>query len=231
MFYHHCYSHAQLEELADNLNRRYDAERLKRPARIDVYDVVDLLGARLAFEYLSPDRTYLGATIFRNGSLYVWPGNPYVKNMTPKEKLFYGGTIIIDRDLNESTKEQDRFSENFTVIHECFHYAKHQSSFRQSGHMSRSFSDYGKKQVDKKDALFWIEHQANYSAAAFLMPRNAVEYGARHLLHYRGKPLPFGFDIKDDIKELGNRFGVNYSPIVYRLQTLNILESKFDPYI
>ena len=231
MFYHHCYSHAQLEELADNLNRRYDAERLKRPARIDVYDVVDLLGARLAFEYLSPDRTYLGATIFRNGSLYVWPGNPYVKNMMPKEKLFYGGTIIIDRDLNESTKEQDRFSENFTVIHECFHYAKHQSSFRQSGHMSRSFSDYGKKQVDKKDALFWIEHQANYSAAAFLMPRNAVEYGARHLLHYRGKPLPFGFDIKDDIKELGNRFGVNYSPIVYRLQTLNILKSKFDPYI
>lgn len=231
MFYRHCYSHAQLEELADNLNRRYDAERLKRPARIDVYDVVDLLGARLAFEYLSPDRTYLGATIFRNGSLYVWPGNPYVKNMMPKEKLFYGGTIIIDRDLNESTKEQDRFSENFTVIHECFHYAKHQSSFRQSGHMSRSFSDYGKKQVDKKDALFWIEHQANYSAAAFLMPRNAVEYGARHLLHYRGKPLPFGFDIKDDIKELGNRFGVNYSPIVYRLQTLNILKSKFDPYI
>lgn len=196
-----------------------------------MYDVVDLLGARLAFEYLSPDRTYLGATIFRNGSLYVWPGNPYVKNMMPKEKLFYGGTIIIDRDLSESTKEQDRFSENFTVIHECFHYAKHQSSFRQSGHMSRSFSDYGKKQVDKKDALFWIEHQANYSAAAFLMPRNAVEYGARHLLHYRGKPLPFGFDIKDDIKELGNRFGVNYSPIVYRLQTLNILKSKFDPYI
>ena len=151
--------------------------------------------------------------------------------MMPKEKLFYGGTIIIDRDLSESTKEQDRFSENFTVIHKCFHYAKHQSSFRQSGHMSRSFSDYGKKQVDKKDALFWIEHQANYSAAAFLMPRNAVEYGARHLLHYRGKPLPFGFDIKDDIKELGNRFGVNYSPIVYRLQTLNILKSKFDPYI
>ena len=211
--------------------RGKQGEISERPARIDVYDVVDLLGARLAFEYLSPDRTYLGATIFRNGSLYVWPGNPYVKNMMPKEKLFYGGTIIIDRDLSESTKEQDRFSENFTVIHECFHYAKHQSSLRQSGHMSRSFSDYGKKQVDKKDALFWIEHQANYSAAAFLMPRNAVEYGARHLLHYRGKPLPFGFDIKDDIKELGNRFGVNYSPIVYRLQTLNILKSKFDPYI
>ena len=34
------------------------------------------------------------------------------------------------------------------------------------------------------------------------MPREAVEYGARRLLHYRGDPLPFGYDIKDDIKEL-----------------------------
>ena len=49
---YHRYSHAQLEELADNLNRRYDAGRLKKPSRIDVYDIVDLLGARLAFEYL-----------------------------------------------------------------------------------------------------------------------------------------------------------------------------------
>ena len=200
---YHRYSHAQLEKLADNLNRRYDTGRLIKPSRIDVYDIVDLLGARLAFEYLSPDRTYLGATIFRNGTLYVWPGNPYVKDMMPTEKLFYGGTIIIDRDLNESTEEQDQFSENFTVIHECFHYAKHQASFKHSGHMSLSFSGYGKKQTDKKDALFWIEHQANYSAAAFLMPREAVEYGARRLLHYRGDPLPFGYDIKDDIKELG----------------------------
>lgn len=228
---YHRYSHAQLEKLADNLNRRYDTGRLKKPSRIDVYDIVDLLGARLAFEYLSPDRTYLGATIFRNGTLYVWPGNPYVKDMMPTEKLFYGGTIIIDRDLNESTEEQDQFSENFTVIHECFHYAKHQASFKHSGHMSLSFSGYGKKQTDKKDALFWIEHQANYSAAAFLMPREAVEYGARRLLHYRGDPLPFGYDIKDDIKELGYRFGVNYSPMVYRLQTLGILEDEFDPYI
>ena len=33
------------------------------------------------------------------------------------------------------------------------------------------------------------------------------------------------------IKELGYRFGVNYSPMVYRLQTLGILEDEFDPYI
>ena len=227
MFYRR-YSHAQLEELADGLNRRYNAERLKKPSQIDVYDIVDLLGARLAFEYLSPDRTYLGATTFSDGLLYVWPGNPYVNGMMPTNKLFYGGTIIIDRDLSESHEEQDHFSENFTVIHECFHHAKHQASFKNGCHMSRSFSDYAEKQADNRDALFWIEHQANFSAAAFLMPREAVKYGARRLLSYHGTKLSFGYNIKDDIKELGYRFGVNYSPMVYRLQTLGILEVEFN---
>lgn len=222
------YSNEQLEQFAENLNRRYDAGRLKEPSTVDVYDIVDLLDARLSFEYLSPDRTYLGATIFRPGYLYVWPGNPYVKGMMPTEKLFYGGTIIIDRDLSESSEEQDRFSENFTVMHECFHFDKHQASFKHSGHMSRSFSGYGQRQSNKRDALYWIEHQANYSAAAFLMPREAVKEGARRLLHYRDSPLPFGYGIKTDIKELGYLFGVNYSPMVYRLQSLGILESEFN---
>jgi len=222
------YTHKQLDDLADDLNRRYDAERLKKPSQVDVYDIVDLLGARLSFEYLSPDRTFLGATIFRDGVLYVWPGNPYVKGMMPNKKLFYGGTIIIDRDLNESDKEQDRFSENFTVMHECFHFDKHRSSFKHSGHMSRSFTGYGQKQTNKKDALFWIEHQANYAAAAFLMPREAVVYGARRLLFYRDRPIAFGYEIKDDIKELGRQFGVNYSPMVFRLQSLGLLASEFN---
>lgn len=232
MLVYYRFSNAQLKKLADDLNQRYDVNRLKKPSQVDVYDIVDLLGARLAFEYLSPDRTYLGATVFRDGTLYVWPGNPFTKSMEPKEKLFYGGTIIIDRDINESSEEQDHFSENFTTIHKCFHFSKHKGSFRHGGgHMSRSFSDYKDRQMDKNDALFWIEHQANYAAAAFLMPREAVEYGAKRILHYNGRPLPFGYTIKDDIRELGRRFGVNYSPMVYRLQNLGFLEEEFNPYI
>ncbi len=227
---YHCYSNAQLEEMADNLNKRYDASRLKQPKELDVYDIVDLLEARIAFEYLTPDRTYLGATVFHDGLLWVWPGNPLQQDMKPTKKLFYSGTIIIDRDLSESTKEQDCLSENFTVIHECFHFSKHKKTFRHGGHMSRSFSDYGKRQLNVEDALYWIEHQANYAAACFLMPREAVEYGARRYLRYRGEPLPFGYGIKDDIRDLGRRFGVNYSPMVFRLQALKILQPDFDRY-
>ena len=225
------YTHAQLENLANDLNQRYDARRLKTPSQIDVYDIVDLLGARLSFEYLSPDRTILGATVFRDALLPVWPGNPYVDGMMPTEKRFYKGTIIIDRSLNESTKKRDTFSENFTVMHECFHFKRHSQYFQNNGYVLTRFTEYALKQKDNTDSLSRIEHQANYAAAAFLMPSAAVEYGARRWLQYRRTPLPFGYGIKDDIKELGYRFGVNYTPMVYRLQNLGILTEDFNPFI
>lgn len=227
---YHDYSFTQLEELADELNKRYDPDRLTAPKKIDVYDIVDMLGARIAFEYLSPDRTYLGATLFRPGTLYVWPGNPYVNGMMPKEKLFYGGTIIIDRDLSEGKTEQDHFTENFTVMHECFHFDKHQASFKHSGHLSKSFSGYEQKQADKKSALYKIERQANYSAAAFLMPREACFRAAKDHLGYKERKLAFGYDIKPKIKEVGQLFGVNYSPMCFRLQELGILDYGFNPF-
>ena len=223
------YSFTQLEAFSDELNRRYDTTRLTTPKQADVYDIVDLLGARIAFEYLSPDRTYLGATLFRPGALYVWPGNPFVAGMMPELKYFRDGTIIIDRDLNEGISEQDRFTENFTVMHECFHFGKHQKSFRHAGHLSRSFSGYEQNQNDKSSALYYIERQANYAAAAFLMPREAVKIAAKEILHYDGQHrLAFCYDIKPKIKEVGRLFGVNYSPMTYRLQELEILDWNFN---
>ena len=223
------YSFTQLETFADDLNRRYNATRLTTPEQVDVYDIVDLLGARIAFEYLSPDRTYLGATLFRPGTLYVWPGNPFVAGMMPELKYFRDGTIIIDRDLNEGISEQDRFTENFTVMHECFHFDKHQKSFRHAGHLSRTFSGYERNQNDKCSALYHIERQANYAAAAFLMPRKAVRVAAKELLQYDGQNrLAFCYDIKPKIKEVGRLFGVNYSPMTYRLQELEILDWNFN---
>lgn len=231
MIYHN-YSPTQLEAFADDLNRRYDATRLTTPKQVDVYDIVDLLGARLAFEYLSPDRTYLGATLFHPGTLWIWPGNPFVAGMMPTQKYFHGGTIIIDRDLNESSSEQDRFTENYTVIHECFHFDKHQKSFRHAGHMSKSLSGYEKDQSDRNSALYHIERQANYAAAVFLMPREAVKLAAKEILNYDGQHrLDFGYDIKPKIKEVGRLFGVNYSPMCYRLQELAILDWNFNPHI
>lgn len=119
------YSKRELECIADDLNRRYDETRLTKPKAVDVYDVIDLVGARIAIDYLTPDRSVLGAAVLKTSQLYVWPSNPYVEGMVPSLKLYRKGTVIIDRSLNESKIEQDHFVENFTAIHECFHVTRH----------------------------------------------------------------------------------------------------------
>lgn len=227
MIYHN-YSFDQLEDFADELNTQYNPKRLTEPMTADVFDIVDLLGARLAIDYLSPDRSYLGATIFRDGCLWIWPSNPYHKGMKPERKLYRAGTIIIDTDLDSSTSEQDLFAKNYTVMHECFHFAKHQASFKHCAHYSKSIHDYGKQQSDHNSALYKIERQADYAAAAFLMPRQAVINAFRE--RCKGDiPFPFCYEMKPFIKELGQMFGVNYSPMVYRLQDLGLIEKQFDP--
>ena len=51
------------------------------------------------------------------------------------------------------------------------------------------------------------------------------------MLGYRSKTLDFGYRIKDDIKEMGKVFGVNYTPMLYRLQELKIVDVEFNPYL
>lgn len=226
MSYRFC-SNNELEQKAEELNSLYDANRLIVPSKVDIYDLVDLIGARLAFEYISPDRSLLGATTFRTGSIYVWPGYPYSKDMKPELKLFYDNTIIVDRGLAESKDEQDCNKLNFTVSHEGCHLLEHREFFTDECHESSSLYDY-KEECYNDSPIKKIEHEANFMAAAFLMPREAVFRVSRRLLCYRNKVLPFGYGIKDDIKEMAHKFGVNYTPMEYRLQYLGILDKEFD---
>ena len=221
------YSHERLEELAEGLNKRYDKNRLFRPSQIDPYDLVDLIDARLAFDYISPDNSYLGATVFENMELPMWPEKPFYTGLLPEYKFFYKNTIIIDKDLAESEEEQNRFKFCFTVIHECFHLCRHRYFFQKGSHYSSNgYKKYGEN--DYPSELDKIEAQANFAAAAFLMPKDVVFRQAKRMLHYRNKTIQFGFHIKEDIKEMGKKFGVNYTPMVYRLQNLGILDEFFD---
>ena len=223
------YSYAQIQALADDLNKRYNPNRLTKAMPVDVFDIVDLLGARLAFEYLSPDRSYLGATTFADGTLWIWPGNPFTSEMRPERKFFKKGTIIIDADLDSGNTQQDRFTENYTVIHECFHFSKHEPCFRHQAHLSKNADDYRRGQNQPNSALYNIERQANYAAAAFLMPREAITNAFRE--RCTGEPFPFCYEVKPFIKEIGELFGVNYTPVVYRLQELGLLDLHFDSQI
>ena len=76
-------------------------------------------------------------------------------------------------------------------------------------------------------ALEINEYQANYCAAAFLMPRLAVEFSLKNLIALKilpNKPLPHSTEMDRVIREMAQKFSVNYSPMKYRLQDLNLLE-------
>lgn len=223
------YTNSQIQYFADELNRKYNPKRLTQALPVDVFDIVDLLGARLSIDYLTPDRSYLGATTFADGTLWIWPGNPFTPDMRPEKKFYKKGTIIIDADLDTSDSQQDRFTENYTVIHECFHFSKHPACFKHSAHLSSSLESYKKRQTQADSALYRIERQANYAAAAFLMPEEAIKNAFHE--YCSGEPFPFCYKVKPFIKEIGERFGVNYSPVVYRLQELGLLEQEFNSQI
>ncbi len=222
------YSSSQIAFLANSLNRRYNKERLRTPMPADVYDVTDLLGARIAVDYLTPDRSILGMTLFKPKTLWVWPDGNYIKGMLPIKRTYNENTILLDRSLGESGIEEDRYIENFTAMHEAFHFCRHKAFFCDAKSDSTVYTNL-EKSNSKMQKLKWIEGQADYAAAAFLMPREAIFNAAREYLDYDGRHiLKFGYRTKEKIKQIRHLFGVNYSPLVYRLQKLGILERYFD---
>ena len=78
-------------------------------------------------------------------------------------------------------------------------------------------------------AIERIEAQANYCAAAFLMPKSAVEnifMDRMQLSEIPFSPIKINWKIDDVIKEMAALFSVNYSPMKYRLQTINLLSRE-----
>ncbi len=118
------YSKTQLEANANELNGRFDKERLEKAKPIDVYDVLEFIGAVVDWKYLSNDQSVLGATVFYDGILPVFEKEN--DKFVAKNIYVNAGTIIIDIGLDESSNVGRK---NFTVMHEVFHFLYHKKSF------------------------------------------------------------------------------------------------------
>lgn len=224
-------SPSQLEAKANEIIERHDKERLFKAKPIDVYDIVDLLGCTPDWFYITPDQSILGMTAFHDVAMWSWPSDHYEKGMIPERVKVDKGTIVIDRAIQESGNTG---RENFTVIHECFHQVLHPKCFKNRG------ADYSKMCNQKSfkndterrknmSAIDIIEYQANFSAAAFLMPRKAVINTFSEVLGNIVKEkdlLSINNDINRAIGSTAKLFGVNYSALKYRLQSLKVLEKQ-----
>lgn len=218
------YSKSQLEELADKLNRDFDAERLEMAKPIDVYDVVDFVGAEIDWKHLSTDGSILGATVFADGSLPVFEREN--DNWIERYIKVVAGTIIIDSKIEDSETKGRR---NFTVMHEVFHFLYHKKSFtNKKGRLKRVleteiFRSYEEKKKGMT-ALEILEWQVNYMATAFLVPKSALINELKITkIAETGDINPIKLDEKV-IRDLAAKFSVSNETMVYRLRGLKIIE-------
>lgn len=226
------YTKEQLEAIAEEQIKKFDPERLEKPKDFDIYDFADLIGARYEWMYITPVQQILGAVFFDNCLWYSWPEPHFKEGMLPEPINIKKGTILIDRTVYES---KDNGRENFIVAHECFHYLLHSECFdKNDGFANYCIKDTFEQNFGNakaKTELDWIEYQASFCAAAFLMPRQAVikafleEVGGKR---FPDKPYPYRKWLAPHIRTLAMRFGVNYSPMLYRLQFLGLVSRQKD---
>ena len=220
---HYNYSPHQLEEKAMELLKQFDPERLTKTKPIDVYEVIEkCLDVPYDWKYLTPDRSILGMTAFKSGTLWVWPKSYYEEGMLPTKIYVEEGTILVDSSLTELP---ERGAENFTVMHEVFHQVLHKQCFR---HSNPDYTHCTTKEALKTGkrrpmtSLEICEYQANTCAAAFLMPGplliervNRYKGDSLHLKAYADYPL---------VKNLAEEFSVSPTAMKYRLLNLGLAD-------
>ena len=214
------YSPAQLEEKAEELLRRFDAERLEIAKPIDVYAVIETcLNVPYDWKYITPDQSVWGMTFFKSGYCWVWPKPRYEEGMLPEKVFYEQGTIVIDSFLTELA---NRGPENFTVMHEVFHQVLHKRCFAHTNgdykHETRRENLNLKTGRKYLTPLEICESQANYCAACFLMPRVPVTTMFDNLVPH-GRGTIVGEDV---VSEMAAAFSVSKAAMRIRLQSLEL---------
>ena len=219
---HYNYSRKQLEEKAEKLLLEFDSSRLNHTKPIDVYAVIEkCLDVPYDWKYLTPDQSILGMIAFKSGVLWVWPKPYYEDGMLPEKIYVSEGTILIDSTL---TEYESRGSENFTVMHEVFHQVLHKRCFAHNNpdythSTTRKALNSRKKPMS---SLEICEYQANYCAAAFLMPKKLTE---RVLQQHIGKGKMLDLTQIESyaiVKSMADDFNVTQTIMRYRLLNLNL---------
>jgi Zn-dependent peptidase ImmA (M78 family) len=163
----------------------------------------------------------LGATVFNDVNFAVWPDYPYFPGMLPTFKFFRGRTIIIDRAFAESCEDIDIKRVNYTFPHEIFHLENHETKITAGYHVTQA-NEHGQKNT--------LEQEADYASSLFWMPKAAVENVFIEEFKLNLLPtmsLPFNYFTKPIIQKMAKIFDVNYSPMVYRLQELDLINRRW----
>lgn len=103
--------------------------------------------------------------------------------------------------------------QRFTIAHEIAHLQLHRDHITSAVHVDKRFNEAVlKRDADSATGTEWLEIEANFFAAALLMPRHIL---VQHLTASR-------IDIDDDgpLEDLSKKFHVSKATLQYRIRNL-----------
>lgn len=224
------FSKEALEQQAEEINKKFFPERLKKPLALDPYDLIDALGCSVEWKYISPNKDILGLTFFGDGHWYIWPTGKDTDGEKLYKEMFQKGTVVINQTVLDSQKNKKE--ENFIVTHEAGHWIKDREYFEKNDAESVALvcekNDFEKTFWNKSmSELEVIERQTNYLAAAILMPRAVLKKEFFRLARWKtipDSPIEFKDYMKGPIGVLSKIFDVNFNPVKYRLKDIGVLD-------
>jgi hypothetical protein len=230
-----------LDEYATRVVADAQHEVMKEPTALDVDRFLEFyLGLNVEFKRLSYNSVILGMTAFNAGIVHTIDES--TNRITPI--LVEAGTVIIEPSLMNGRNLARR---RFTYMHEGSHWLLHRKAFStgnpfgSAGKYDNQYLaakegriDYCRAQTERND-LERMERQADFLAAALLMPLPTLRMAFREFFNYVGerprKIIRGQSDIDDCYAQLlsdyvAKRFGVSKRAALIRLEKLGGIAGK-----
>lgn len=223
---------AELESIASRCVRQFTCTHPweAMPLRVDEFCEL-YMGLNVEYQHLSHNGCYLGMAIFQDGLCL-----PVYRPETGKieRKVFNADTILLDCALLEPGRARLR---RFTAMHECAHQLLHaayyQSACAPAARVAcnvRSIS--GSVHPREWNDVERMEWQANYLAAALLMPAPSLRAWIRsqEMEDYYRYRLSRGTSPRDAMRlaadEVSSAFEVSSAAAAHRLRALGFGQSE-----
>lgn len=221
---------AEIDAIAEKFILDFCPEAMETPMEIDIDSfVLNYLGLKQDFQYLSHNGIYLGMTVFNDTNkvpIYV-PETNTAEYISAKAR-----TVIIDNKLLEEDQEH-RY--RYTMGHEGGHDIFHRGYFTYNPSQLSLFDNAAEAMIQcralpvngkTKPVSEWtdkesMEWQANYLSSALLMPKRMVFKLIGSL-----PPQPDAFRIATYVQAVVKTFNVSWQAAGNRLRCLGIVNEN-----
>lgn len=158
----------QLDDIAEQFLRDHYKKALLEPMWVDPLELANAMGLTVRYENITKDGSIFGRSFFYDceTELYNATTDTMYKVTIPTK------TILVDK---RAAFLMVLGAVNNTIVHECVHWDKHKKAFALARLYDKELSNIGCRVVggiagNKRDAIEWMEWQANALAPRIQMP-------------------------------------------------------------